>query len=298
MRSILKALGLTIWGAIATLLSVIFIIVVYHVATKYRASTAFDLEKELNGATGQARPGLAAGSVALPNRASVPTVAPVAMRPPAETRQLLVSAFIGRQYRSATVYGKELVDRQAAEPGDLSIVAQAFYELSDCTNALVWRREAKESFQKAGLEPDYSLQVILACCDSDGKATLQADVAHKARIDRLLNSTEAAKSESGGPLVRLGELYYGFREYELAIAAIQRGLDKGNVPRLDEAYVYLGRSEVAMHHMDAAREAFAKLKEVPNISPRVVRLWMLYAEALSPKPGLPTLSTECDRSGP
>ena len=91
---------------------------------------------------------------------------------------------------------------------------------------------------------------------------------------------------------------YGFREYELAIAAIQRGLDKGNVPRLDEAYVYSGRSEVAMHHMDAAREAFAKLKEVPNISPRVVRLWMLYAEALSPKPGLPTLSTECDRSGP
>ena len=49
MRSILKALGLTIWGAIAILLSVVFIIVAFQVAMKYRASrSAFDLDKSLN----------------------------------------------------------------------------------------------------------------------------------------------------------------------------------------------------------------------------------------------------------
>jgi hypothetical protein len=37
VRSILKAFGLTIWGAIAILLSGIFIAVAFQVAMKYRA---------------------------------------------------------------------------------------------------------------------------------------------------------------------------------------------------------------------------------------------------------------------
>jgi tetratricopeptide (TPR) repeat protein len=93
-----------------------------------------------------------------------------------------------------------------------------------------------------------------------------------------LNRADAAKTESGYSFVRLGELYFGFGEYELAVAAIDRALEKGNIPHLEEAYVYLGRSEAAMGNTQAARDAFAKLKDVPGISPRVVRLWTLYAE--------------------
>jgi TolA-binding protein len=52
------------------------------------------------------------------------------------------------------------------------------------------------------------------------------------------------------------------------------------VVHLDDAYVYLGRSLVAIDNIDEARKAFAKLKEVPNISPRVLRLWELYAATL------------------
>lgn len=65
-----------------------------------------------------------------------------------------------------------------------------------------------------------------------------------------------------------------------AIAAIQRGLGKGQVRHLDDAYVYLGRSQVAVGNNAEARLAFAKLKEVPDISPRILRLWELYAETL------------------
>jgi TolA-binding protein len=80
--------------------------------------------------------------------------------------------------------------------------------------------------------------------------------------------------------VRLGELYFGFGDYEHAIVVIQRGLDKGQVTHLDDAYVCLGRSQVAVGDIADARKSFAKLKDVPNISPRVLFLWELYADTL------------------
>jgi tetratricopeptide (TPR) repeat protein len=119
------------------------------------------------------------------------------------------------------------------------------------------------------------------------------DSAQRARIDDLLSKTEAAKAETGAPFVRLGELYYGFGEYELAVASIRLGLKKGQVSHLDEAYVYLGRAEKAMGDFEEARNAFSKLKDIPDISPRVLRLWTLYAETLSSRPG--SESGECPK---
>jgi tetratricopeptide (TPR) repeat protein len=114
-----------------------------------------------------------------------------------------------------------------------------------------------------------------------------------------LNKTEAAKAESGGPFVGLGEVYYGFGEYELAIAAIKRGLSKGQVAHLDEAYVYLGLSEQAVGDLEEARNAFAQLKDVSDISPRVLRLWTLYAETqlTASKVASATGGGECQKSG-
>jgi hypothetical protein len=50
------------------------------------------------------------------------------------------------------------------------------------------------------------------------------------------------------------------------------------VAHLDDAYVYLGLSEQAVGDLEEARRAFAKLKDVSGISPRVLALWTLYAE--------------------
>jgi hypothetical protein len=55
-------------------------------------------------------------------------------------------------------------------------------------------------------------------------------------------------------------------------------LEKGQITHLDDAYVYLGLSQQAVKNVAEARKAFDKLKEVPNISPRILRLWELYAE--------------------
>src|ERR1700722_8496275 len=118
----------------------------------------------------------------------------------------------------------------------------------------------------------------------------------KERTNRLLNSfktraysdkkgqtqfdAEATKSPAGELDVKLGEVYYGLGDYQNAVTAINRGLQKGQIKHLDEAYVYLGRAQVALKNYPDAKKAFAGLKSVPDVSPRVQKLWELYAETV------------------
>jgi tetratricopeptide (TPR) repeat protein len=119
---------------------------------------------------------------------------------------------------------------------------------------------------------------------------------HKERTTRLLNSlkvrsdadrkglgsfdAEAAKSPVGELGVKLGEVYYGFGDYQKCVDAITAGLVKQQIKHLDEAYVYLGLAEVQLKNFAEAKRTFASLKLVPNISPRVLKLWELYAETI------------------
>jgi tetratricopeptide (TPR) repeat protein len=116
---------------------------------------------------------------------------------------------------------------------------------------------------------------------------------HKERTQRLLTSlqtradadkkgltqlaAEAAKNPAGELSVKLGEVYYGFGDYQKAIDTINQGLQKGQVKHMDEAYVYLGLAQAQLKNTAEAKKAFGQLKTVPNISPRVVKLWELYA---------------------
>jgi hypothetical protein len=54
---------------------------------------------------------------------------------------------------------------------------------------------------------------------------------------------DAAENPAGELDVKLGELYYGSGDYENAIKAITRGLQKGFVNHPDDGYVYLGRAQ-------------------------------------------------------
>jgi hypothetical protein len=118
----------------------------------------------------------------------------------------------------------------------------------------------------------------------------------KDRTNRLLNSTksradadrknlaqldaEATKNPAGELDVKLGEVYYGFGDYDKAVTAINRGLQKNQIKHLDEAYVYLGLAQAALKNNADAKKALVELKKVPNMSPRVLKLWELYAEKL------------------
>jgi hypothetical protein len=119
---------------------------------------------------------------------------------------------------------------------------------------------------------------------------------HKERTLRLLNAMqtradadknglpaleeEAARNSAGQLDMKLGEVYFGVRDYPAAAEAINRGLRKGQIKRPDEAYVYLGRVWAAQHEPAAAKRAIAPLNALPGISPRVLRLWNLYADTL------------------
>ena len=100
------------------------------------------------------------------------------------------------------------------------------------------------------------------------KTRADADKKGEAQFD-----AEAAKNPAGELDVKSGEVYFGSGDYQNAVTSINRGLQKGGIKHLDEAYVYLGRAEVALKNYAEAKKAFAGLKSVPNISPRVLKLW-------------------------
>jgi outer membrane protein assembly factor BamD (BamD/ComL family) len=117
----------------------------------------------------------------------------------------------------------------------------------------------------------------------------------KERTSRLLNefksraaadkngqarsASGAAGSSAGDFDVKLGEIYYGSGDYQNSVAAIDQAMRQA-VAHLDEAYVYLGRAQVQLKNTPEAKRAFAGLKTVPNISPRVLKLYELYGEVL------------------
>jgi hypothetical protein len=119
---------------------------------------------------------------------------------------------------------------------------------------------------------------------------------HRERVTRLLNAlekradadmkalpaldAEASKNSAGQLDMKLGEVYFGAGDYQNAATAISRGIDKGQLRQLDEAYVALGRSLAAESDPVGAKQALAKLKSVPNSSPRVLKLWNLYADMI------------------
>jgi hypothetical protein len=107
------------------------------------------------------------------------------------------------------------------------------------------------------------------------KTRADADKKGQAQFD-----AEATKNPAGELDVKLGEVYFGSGDYPSAITAINRGIGKGQIKHLDEAYVYLGRSQVAAKNNAEAKKAFTSLKTAPNISPRVLKLWELYSEKL------------------
>jgi hypothetical protein len=122
---------------------------------------------------------------------------------------------------------------------------------------------------------------------------------HKERIVRLLSSLKARAeaqqdglaaldAEAGGNRagtldVKLGEIYFGGGDYGRAASFVNRGIGKGQLLRPDEAYVSLGRSLAAESDPAGAKQAFGKLKSLPEVSPRVLKLWNLYADMMPEK---------------
>jgi hypothetical protein len=156
-------------------------------------------------------------------------------------------------------------------------VGSDYIEMSQLLGDAALPAEAQSVLEKAmagGLITDQQKERTTRLLNSF-KSRAEADKKTLASLD-----AEATKNPAGELDVKLGEVYYGNGDYQGAVTAITRGLGKGQIKHLDEAYVYLGRAQVALKNPAEAKKAFAGLKTVPNISPRVLKLWELYADTV------------------
>jgi hypothetical protein len=238
VRSLLKALGLTIWGLIAFGLIAVFIIVGYQAALRLRSVNAPSAETPSTKAQ--------SGGIPAVTHAGTDTAEKVksssqSVRVNSDAIRTMFRAAAEQHHNVATVEsGKQLFDSGSATPNDLVIIAHAFSSMDDCPNALVWVARANQAFQAAGSNPGESIDWIMLRCGSGNQRSIPP------QLD--------------------------------ANTATQLGLAKGGVTHPENAYVYLGLSELALKNNVEACNAFAKLKDVPNISPRMLRLWELFAD--------------------
>jgi len=144
--------------------------------------------------------------------------------------------------------------------GDAALPAEAAAVLDKASQAGLIKDEQKE--RTGRLTASFKTRA-----DADKKGLAQLDA-------------ESQKNPAGELDVKLGEVYYGVGDYQNAVTAINRGLQKGKIKHLDEAYVYLGLSQAALKNLPDAKKAFDGLKTVPEISQRVLKLWSLYSEKL------------------
>ena len=144
--------------------------------------------------------------------------------------------------------------------GDAGLPGEAYAVLDKAMSSNVIQPDHKERTTRL-------LASLKTRADADKKSLPQLDA-------------EAQKSPAGQLDAKLGEVYFGAGDYQNAATAISRGIGKGQIKQLDEAYVYLGRAQAALKNYPEAKKAFEKLKTVPNISPRVLKMWDLYSEKL------------------
>lgn len=107
-------------------------------------------------------------------------------------------------------------------------------------------------------------------------ATKEKAAADRASLEQL--ASEAGKATQGQTDVALGQAYLSYRNYDRAVASLQRGLKKGGVTDADEARISLGIAYMKQGQNKLASEAF---KAVPNDSKwrDLAELWGLRAQA-------------------
>ena len=88
---------------------------------------------------------------------------------------------------------------------------------------------------------------------------------------------ETAAAASGDPDVKTGEAYLNYGQLDAAVAALQRGLGKGNVTALDTANLQLGIAYFRLGRIEEAKTAFAAVTQNKALTD-LARLWTLFIQ--------------------
>ncbi|MFZ9708826.1 MAG: hypothetical protein ACO3CV_04195 [Steroidobacteraceae bacterium] len=108
---------------------------------------------------------------------------------------------------------------------------------------------------------------------NSAKQRAASERAGLAKADR-----DAAAGKDGNADLRVGQSYLSFGQFPQAVAAIERGIAKGNVTNPAEAQLILGIAQSKAGNKAAAARAFRAVKTDDADLNRVTKLWSLRAQ--------------------
>jgi len=133
---------------------------------------------------------------------------------------------------------------------------------------------------QAALEAGFARKAFTEKRDVDRNTRLLATAKERAAADRAALAKadkEAAAGKSADADLRVGQAYMSYGQYAAAVAAIQRGIAKGNASDPAEAQMVLGIAQLKAGNRSEATKAFRAVKGDADIQ-RVAKLWSLRAQ--------------------
>jgi len=133
---------------------------------------------------------------------------------------------------------------------------------------------------QTALEAGFARKAFTEKRDVDRNTRLLATAKERAAADRAglaKADKEAAAGKSADADLRVGQAYMSYGQYAAAVAAIQRGIAKGNASDPAEAQMVLGIAQLKAGNRSEATKAFRAVKGDADIQ-RVAKLWSLRAQ--------------------
>ena len=133
---------------------------------------------------------------------------------------------------------------------------------------------------QTALEAGFARKAFTEKRDVDRNTRLLATAKERAAADRAglaKADKEAAAGKSADADLRVGQAYMSYGQYPAAVAAIQRGIGKGNASDPAEAQMVLGIAQLKAGNRSEATKAFRAVKGDADIQ-RVAKLWSLRAQ--------------------
>jgi tetratricopeptide (TPR) repeat protein len=293
MRALLNSLGLTLWSSIAIVLAVGLAMVGYRVSLSMKDSAPTAGYPAVSVAPAppfpfpSVQPSFGSVTPAAHDQRYSRVIEPEMRRAQAALQahrwqEVLDDAQAAERKQGITVFDRKTINHfKAYAHLQLHDYGAALTEFERVLAAGIATPEETASISKtmsalrARVQPERDVLPQQAAESSQQ----QADIAQP-EAGSSQRETESNESIGAGTDVRPGQLYSA-GDYQKAVDAITLGLKKGSIVHLDEAYVYLGLAQQKLGNIAEARQAFARLKDVPNVSPKILRLWTLYADTLA-----------------
>jgi tetratricopeptide (TPR) repeat protein len=102
----------------------------------------------------------------------------------------------------------------------------------------------------------------------------------KAGLDKI--ASDAAAAKTGDKDVSVGLAYLGYKDYDKAVTALERGLGKPGVQNEGEARLLLGIAQLGAGKKDEAQKSFKAVKGDPKLE-HLANLWSLHARQANPE---------------